>query len=117
MSLMRYTLGYAEKSANNEPKPLIETDKPSTSKEKPEDSHAFTVTKQRVTTHWLGKRARAFDSTENFPSISSTAHESLFRAFKEGKIRKAANEPSYQSTPETSANNGLSGLVAYDDSD
>ncbi|VDN97018.1 unnamed protein product [Rodentolepis nana] len=106
------------KSIENKLKPLIETDKPSTSKRKAEGSHAFEVTKERVTSHWLQKRANAFDSSEIVSTTTPSAHESLSKALKEGKVRKTRKE---QTNPPVLENanieNSLSSLVSYEDSD
>ncbi|KAM3183787.1 hypothetical protein ACTXT7_009701 [Hymenolepis weldensis] len=109
---------HAGKSTISKLKPLIETDKPSTSKRKAEDSHAFAVTKQRVTSQWMGKRASAFDSDETASTVTSSAHEFLSKALKEGKLRKAPKEqPNPLTSEKRNSENSLSGLVAYEDSD
>lgn len=115
-------LGHVGKSTEGSLKPLIEMSKPSTSKRKIEDSLAFTVTKARVTSHLLGRRAHAFDAGESSSTTAaSSAHESLFKAIKEGKVRKSTQEPSSSSNADAkdTNNDGNSafGLVTYEDSD
>lgn len=95
--------------------PLIK-DKELMPKRKSQDNYAYTLTKQRVTSHWLEKRSTAFGATK--AADVPTTHESLSRALQAGCLRKLQSRSNdVSATEEKDTGRGSSSLVAYDDSD
>ncbi len=91
----------------------------STSKRKSTESLAVSLTKQRVTSHWLEKRANAFSSSEGSSTDCSSQNSTLSKAISSGAIKVPSSEPTKSKEPHDANNEQTmaSGLVAYDDSD
>ncbi len=92
----------------------------SASKRKSTESLAVSLTKQRVTSHWLEKRANAFSSSEGSSTDCSSQNSTLSKAISSGAIKRVpSSEPTKPKEPHDVNNEQTmaSGLVAYDDSD